>query len=90
MKKNTLILPVIISSLFWISALRAKGITIFHTNYLHAHVTPFKAPYISNDRQVGSFSNIAIIVKNEYYPIIANTFLATIGNFFQILIHVGV
>lgn len=46
MKKNTLILPVIISSLFWSSALRAKGITIFHTNYLHAHVTPFKAPYI--------------------------------------------
>lgn len=41
----------------------AAEITIYHTNDLHANVLPFKAPYVSEDKKVGGFANIATIVK---------------------------
>jgi 2',3'-cyclic-nucleotide 2'-phosphodiesterase (5'-nucleotidase family) len=42
---------------------QAKEITIFHTNDLHAHVSPFKAPYIDKNRLVGGFAHVATLVK---------------------------
>lgn len=64
MNKKLLVLPIIIGSLLGSTLSYAKDITIYHTNDLHAHVSPFKVPYISKDRQVGGFANIASVVKD--------------------------
>ncbi|MCG9528952.1 bifunctional UDP-sugar hydrolase/5'-nucleotidase [Providencia rettgeri] len=64
MNKKLLVLPIIIGSLLGSTLSYAKDIIIYHTNDLHAHVSPFKVPYISKDRQVGGFANIASVVKD--------------------------
>lgn len=63
MHKRLLILPLLIGSLLGGAPVYAKEITLYHTNDLHAHVMPFIVPYISKERQVGGFANIAGIVK---------------------------
>lgn len=64
MNKPVLILPLLIGALLGSSSVFAQEITIYHTNDLHANAVPFKAPYISKDRLVGGFANIATIVKD--------------------------
>ncbi|PNK92195.1 Trifunctional nucleotide phosphoesterase protein YfkN precursor [Serratia odorifera] len=55
---------VLIMGLFLASgSVLSADITIYHTNDLHANVLPFKAPYVSKDKKVGGFANIASIVK---------------------------
>lgn len=64
MNKPVLILPLLIGALLGSSSVFAQEITIYHTNDLHANAVPFKAPYVSKDRLVGGFANIATIVKD--------------------------
>ena len=42
-----------------------KQLTILYTNDLHAHLEPFKTPWISETRNVGGFANITTLVKKE-------------------------
>jgi len=42
-----------------------KKITILYTNDLHSHVEPHKVQWISFERMVGGFANIATLVKKE-------------------------
>jgi len=44
----------------------AKDITIIYTNDLHAHVEPYKVPWIADGkREIGGWANITTLVKNE-------------------------
>ena len=44
----------------------AKDITIIYTNDLHAHVEPYKIPYIADGkRDIGAWANITTLVKVE-------------------------
>ncbi|EOC1306190.1 bifunctional metallophosphatase/5'-nucleotidase [Cronobacter dublinensis] len=44
----------------------AKDITVIYTNDLHAHVEPYKVPWIANgQRDVGGFATISALVKQE-------------------------
>lgn len=60
----------------------AKDVTILHTNDIHAHLTPFKAPYVSKDRLVGGFANITTFVKEEKAQNDA-TFFFDAGDYFS-------
>ena len=42
-----------------------KKITILYTNDQHSHVEPHKVQWISTDRLVGGFANIATLMKKE-------------------------
>jgi len=42
-----------------------KEITILYTNDLHSHLVPHKESWMSEDRLVGGFANIATLVKQE-------------------------
>lgn len=54
---------------FWILAaaltLGATDVRILFTNDLHAHLVPYKLPYVDKDRAIGGFANIAALVKQE-------------------------
>lgn len=44
----------------------AQDVTVIYTNDLHAHVEPYKLPYVAEGkRAVGGFANIATYVKQE-------------------------
>lgn len=44
----------------------AKDVTIIYTNDLHAHVEPYKVPYIADGkRDIGGWANITTLVKEE-------------------------
>lgn len=44
----------------------SQEMTVIYTNDLHAHVEPYKLPYIdSGKRTVGGFANISTLVKQE-------------------------
>lgn len=44
----------------------AKDITVIYTNDLHAHVEPYKVPWIANgQRDVGGFATISALVKQQ-------------------------
>lgn len=44
----------------------AQDITIIYTNDLHAHVEPYKIPYVAEGKRlVGGFANISTLVKQE-------------------------
>lgn len=44
----------------------AKEVTIIYTNDLHAHVEPYKVPYIADGkRDIGGWANITTMVKEE-------------------------
>lgn len=48
---------------FWASA---KDVTLIYTNDLHAHVEPYKVPWIADGkRDVGGWANITTLVKEE-------------------------
>lgn len=44
----------------------AQDVTVIYTNDLHAHVEPYKVPYVADGkRAVGGFANITTFVKQE-------------------------
>lgn len=44
----------------------AKDVTIIYTNDLHAHVEPYKVPWIADGkRDIGGWANITTLVKQE-------------------------
>ena len=44
----------------------AQDVTVIYSNDLHAHVEPYKVPWIANGkRDVGGFANISTMVKQE-------------------------
>ncbi|EOY5095953.1 bifunctional UDP-sugar hydrolase/5'-nucleotidase [Citrobacter amalonaticus] len=44
----------------------AQDVTVIYTNDLHAHVEPYKLPYIAEGkREIGGFANISTLVKQE-------------------------
>ncbi|MDF3706666.1 bifunctional metallophosphatase/5'-nucleotidase, partial [Enterobacter hormaechei] len=48
---------------FWACA---KDVTILYTNDLHAHVEPYKVPWIADGkRDIGGWANITTLVKEE-------------------------
>ena len=57
--------------LFWILiasftlCLGARDVTILYTNDLHAHLVPYKLPYVDKNRAIGGFANIATYVKQQ-------------------------
>ena len=54
---------VLVSLPLWASA---KDVTIIYTNDLHAHVEPYKVPWIANGtRDIGGWANITTMVKQE-------------------------
>ncbi|CAI1038134.1 Trifunctional nucleotide phosphoesterase protein YfkN precursor [Serratia quinivorans] len=63
MKISKFIFPLITVAFFTSASVQAVDLTIYHTNDLHANVLPFKAPYVSKEKPVGGFANIATIVK---------------------------
>lgn len=60
---------ILMTSLFivgYVSYSAAQDITVIYTNDLHAHVEPYKLPYVADGkRAVGGFANIATLVKQE-------------------------
>lgn len=59
----------VISTLLMMSfsaSVMAQDVTIIYTNDLHAHVEPYKVPWIAKgERPVGGFANISTLVKQE-------------------------
>ena len=50
----------------YLSQAIAQDITIIYTNDLHAHVEPYKLPYVAQGkRAIGGFATIATFVKQE-------------------------
>ena len=63
MKLKMLAVGVLVSLPLWASA---KDVTIIYTNDLHAHVEPYKVPWIANGtRDIGGWANITTMVKQE-------------------------
>ena len=48
------------------TSVMAQDVTIIYTNDLHAHVEPYKVPWIANGtRDIGGWANITTMVKQE-------------------------
>ena len=62
-------ISTLLSFLFFLISLNIYGgikeITILYTNDLHSHLVPHKESWMSEDRLVGGFANIATLVKQE-------------------------
>ena len=64
MMKRTLISVALFAGL--VAQGMAQDVTVIYTNDLHAHVEPYKLPYVANgQRAVGGFANITTFVKQE-------------------------
>lgn len=73
MKLKMLAVGVLVSLPLWASA---KDVTIIYTNDLHAHVEPYKVPWIANGtRDIGGWANITTMVKQEKRKIAPPGFL---------------
>jgi 2',3'-cyclic-nucleotide 2'-phosphodiesterase (5'-nucleotidase family) len=63
MKKSVIAVALMLG---FVSQSFAQNVTIIYTNDLHAHVEPYKVPYIADGkRDVGGFANISTFVKQE-------------------------
>ena len=63
MKLKTMSAALLLTLPFWACA---KDITIIYTNDLHAHVEPYKVPWIADGkRDIGGWANITTMVKQE-------------------------
>lgn len=63
MKLKMIAAGVLLSLPFWACA---KDVTIVYTNDLHAHVEPYKVPWIADGkRDIGGWANITTLVKQE-------------------------
>lgn len=65
--KRPLILIVLVCNLVFAQQLAAqqKKLTVLYTNDLHSHFEPHIVPWVSAERKVGGFANIATLVKRE-------------------------
>lgn len=64
MMKRTLISVALLA--FFSTSGFAKNVTVIYTNDLHAHVDPYKLPYVADGkREIGGFANITTMVKQE-------------------------
>jgi len=61
--KYSLFLVTLICSYANIVSADIKELTILYTNDLHSHLLPHKESWMSEDRLVGGFANIATLVK---------------------------
>ncbi|KUW45754.1 bifunctional metallophosphatase/5'-nucleotidase [Escherichia coli] len=63
MKIKMLAAGIALTLPFWACA---KDVTIIYTNDLHAHVEPYKVPWIADGkRDIGGWANITTLVKQE-------------------------
>lgn len=63
MKVKLLAAGILFTLPFWACA---KDVTIIYTNDLHAHVEPYKVPWIADGkRDIGGWANITTLVKQE-------------------------
>ena len=63
MKIKLIAAGIVLTLPFWACA---KDVTIIYTNDLHAHVEPYKVPWIADGkRDVGGWANITTLVKEE-------------------------
>lgn len=63
MKLKVIAAGILLTLPFWACA---KDVTIIYTNDLHAHVEPYKVPYIADGkRDIGGWANITTMVKEE-------------------------
>jgi 2',3'-cyclic-nucleotide 2'-phosphodiesterase (5'-nucleotidase family) len=63
MKLKMITAGILLTLPFWVCA---KDVTIIYTNDLHAHVEPYKVPYIADGkRDIGGWANITTLVKEE-------------------------
>lgn len=63
MKIKMLAVGIALTLPFWACA---KDVTIIYTNDLHAHVEPYKVPWIADGkRDIGGWANITTLVKQE-------------------------
>ncbi len=60
----------------------ALRLTILYTNDLHAHLEPHRVPWISEQRLVGGFANIATLVKQQKAAD-SNTLYFDAGDYFM-------
>jgi 2',3'-cyclic-nucleotide 2'-phosphodiesterase (5'-nucleotidase family) len=65
MRKISLLLFAYFISSFVIAQGQTKDLTLLYTNDLHAHLEPQKLNWISENRLIGGFANIATLVKEE-------------------------
>lgn len=63
MKVKLLAAGILFTLPFWACA---KDVTIIYTNDLHAHVEPYKVPWIADGkRDIGGWANITTLVKQK-------------------------
>ncbi|RZH87280.1 bifunctional metallophosphatase/5'-nucleotidase, partial [Staphylococcus aureus] len=63
MKLKTISAALLLTLPFWACA---KDVTLIYTNDLHAHVEPYKVPWIADGkRAIGGWANITTMVKQE-------------------------
>jgi 2',3'-cyclic-nucleotide 2'-phosphodiesterase (5'-nucleotidase family) len=63
MKLKVIATGILLTLPFWACA---KDVTIIYTNDLHAHVEPYKVPWIADGkRDIGGWANITTLVKKE-------------------------
>ncbi|ESP29413.1 hypothetical protein G832_04112 [Escherichia coli HVH 178 (4-3189163)] len=63
MKIKILAAGIALTLPFWACA---KDVTIIYTNDLHAHVEPYKVPWIADGkRDIGGWANITTLVKQK-------------------------
>lgn len=63
MKIKLIAAGILLTLPFWACA---KDVTIIYTNDLHAHVEPYKVPWIADGkRDIGGWANITTLVKEE-------------------------
>lgn len=63
MKLKMIAASVLLTLPFWACA---KDVTLIYTNDLHAHVEPYKVPWIADGkRDIGGWANITTLVKQE-------------------------
>lgn len=63
MKIKIITVGILLALPFWACA---KDVTIIYTNDLHAHVEPYKVPWIADGkRDIGGWANITTLVKQE-------------------------
>lgn len=73
MKIKILAAGIALTLPFWACA---KDVTIIYTNDLHAHVEPYKVPWIADGkRDIGGWANITTLVKQEKQKIKRHGFL---------------
>ena len=73
MKIKILAAGIALTLPFWACA---KDVTIIYTNDLHAHVEPYKVPWIADGkRDIGGWANITTLVSKKKQKIKRHGFL---------------